>query len=44
MLKMSNLTVSDVGIGVGFDDVSHFSRAFRRVVGVPPSAFRTAVQ
>jgi AraC family transcriptional regulator len=44
LLKISNLTVSEVGIGVGFQDVSHFSRAFRRAMGVTPSAFRSSVQ
>jgi AraC family transcriptional regulator len=44
LLKIGSLTVSEVGIGVGFEDVSHFSRAFRRSVGVAPSAFRNAAQ
>ena len=44
LLKVSRTTVSEVGISVGFEDVSHFSRAFRRVLGVTPSAFRSAVQ
>lgn len=44
VLKISNLTVSEIGIGVGFEDVSHFCRAFRRAVGVTPSAFRSATQ
>lgn len=44
LLKVSNLPVSEIGIGVGFEDVSHFSRAFRRVVGVAPSVFRSAAQ
>jgi AraC-like DNA-binding protein len=44
LLKVSNLTISEIGVGVGFEDVSHFSRAFRRTVGVAPSAFRNAVQ
>jgi AraC family transcriptional regulator len=44
LLKVSNFTISEIGVGVGFEDVSHFSRAFRRTVGVAPSAFRSAVQ
>lgn len=44
LLKVSSLSVSEIGIGVGFDDVSHFSRAFRRAVGVAPSVFRSAAQ
>ncbi|WP_446742297.1 helix-turn-helix domain-containing protein [Silvibacterium acidisoli] len=44
LLRVSALTVSEIGIGVGFEDVSHFSRAFRRAVGVTPSAFRNSAQ
>ncbi|MEG9431335.1 AraC family transcriptional regulator [Terriglobus sp. ADX1] len=44
LLKVGKLTVSDVGIEVGFEDVSHFSRAFRRAMGVTPTAFRSATQ
>jgi AraC family transcriptional regulator len=44
LLKVSKITVSEVGISVGFEDVSHFSRAFRRAMGITPSAFRSAVQ
>jgi AraC family transcriptional regulator len=44
LLRVRKCTVSEVGISVGFEDVSHFSRAFRRAMGVTPSAFRRAVQ
>jgi AraC family transcriptional regulator len=44
LLKISNSTISEVGLSVGFEDVSHFSRAFRRATGVTPSAFRSATQ
>ncbi len=44
LLKVGKITVSDVAIEVGFEDVSHFSRAFRRAMGVTPSAFRSATQ
>jgi AraC family transcriptional regulator len=44
LLKIGDSTVSEIGIGVGFEDVSHFSRAFRRAMGVTPSAFRSAAQ
>ena len=44
LLKVSPLTVSEIGISVGFQDVSHFSRAFRRTVGTTPSSFRSVVQ
>lgn len=31
--------VSDVAAALGFADQSHFTRTFRRLVGVPPSRF-----
>ena len=44
LLRNGGLTVAEVGISVGFEEVSHFSRAFRRMVGFAPSAFRRSVQ
>jgi AraC family transcriptional regulator len=43
LLKSTTLSVAAVGIRVGFDHASHFSRAFRRVVGVAPSMFRSSL-
>ena len=40
MLKEGAQGATDAGIAVGFEDASHFSRAFRRVVGISPSAFQ----
>ena len=37
MLNSSDLTVSEVAYEVGYKDVSHFSRSFREMFGVPPS-------
>ncbi len=34
--------VTDVALSVGFADLSHFERSFRRIVGQPPRAFRRA--
>jgi AraC family transcriptional regulator len=42
LLKSGCLSVSEIGIRVGFDHSSHFARAFRRAVGVTPSAFRNS--
>jgi AraC family transcriptional regulator len=44
LLRVGKLTVAEVGISVGFEHVSHFSRAFRRVMGIAPTAFRRAAQ
>lgn len=37
MLETEDLTVSEVAYLVGYKDVSHFSRSFRELFGVPPS-------
>jgi len=37
MLETEDLTVSEVAYLVGYKDVSHFSRSFREMFGVPPS-------
>ncbi len=42
LLKTGCLSVSEIGIRVGFDHSSHFARAFRRAVGVTPSSFRNS--
>ena len=34
------LTLAEIGLLVGFADQSHFTRAFRRITGVTPHAFR----
>jgi AraC family transcriptional regulator len=40
LLAGSNLSIAQIGLSVGFDHASHFTRAFRRAIGVPPSIFR----
>lgn len=32
--------ISQVAYAVGYDDLAHFSRAFHKVMGIPPSAYR----
>ncbi|SDF59472.1 AraC family transcriptional regulator [Terriglobus roseus] len=44
LLANSPLSVTEIGLNVGFEDVSHFSRAFRREVGMTPSLFRGGAQ
>lgn len=40
MLVGSQVSVTDVAYAVGYEHPSHFTRAFRRVSGVAPQAFR----
>ena len=40
LLEDPSLKVGDVARKVGFSDVTHFSRVFKRIEGVPPAAFR----
>lgn len=39
-LEHSNETITNIGIGLGYSEVAHFSRAFKRLQGVSPSEFR----
>ena len=43
LLKSSNLSIAEVALSVGFAHSSHFTHAFRRVVGTAPSVFRNSV-
>lgn len=40
LLRNPKLTALDVAIRVGFADASHFTKVFRRIVGVTPSRYR----
>lgn len=40
LLDLSGLKVKEVAARVGFEDVFYFSRVFRRVMGLSPSAYR----
>jgi AraC-like DNA-binding protein/ligand-binding sensor protein len=43
LLLTDRFTIGEVGHLVGFPDQSHFGKVFRRMVGVAPQAFRTAM-
>lgn len=43
LLRKTTLNVAEVAHAVGFNDPLHFSRVFRRQVGMPPSAWRRAL-
>jgi AraC-like DNA-binding protein len=40
LLQQADITIKEVSLGVGFHDPYHFSRAFKKVHGVSPKAFR----
>ena len=40
LLQSTDLPVAEVAEGVGFGDVQQFSKAFKQVLGVPPSSYR----
>jgi AraC-like DNA-binding protein len=42
MLRESNRTVAAIALEVGYESEAAFSRAFRRVMGAPPAAWRRA--
>jgi AraC-like DNA-binding protein len=39
-LRESDVTILEVALQVGYEDPSHFSRAFRRLAGVSPKQYR----
>ena len=40
LLRDPALRIIDIALEVGYDDPSHFARAFRKVSGITPRAFR----
>ena len=40
LLAGTDLSVTDISSSLGFDDPLYFSRVFKRVFGVPPSAWK----
>ena len=42
LLCNTNLNISQVAFDSGFEDLSHFSKAFRQVMGTSPSGYRSA--
>lgn len=42
LLRESNRNVATIALDVGYDSEAAFSRAFRRMVGMPPGAWRKA--
>jgi YesN/AraC family two-component response regulator len=44
LLADRGLTVTEIAYAVGFNDLSHFYKVFRRITGLPPSEFRKALR
>jgi AraC-like DNA-binding protein len=42
LLKLTRLSIADIGQAVGYPNQLHFSRAFKRVYGVSPKQWREA--
>jgi two-component system response regulator YesN len=40
ILETSRLSIREIAQAVGYDDPTHFTRAFKRAVGVSPQAYR----
>ena len=40
MLRKTDAKIIDVAYATGYENPSHFSRAFRRIAGVTPREFR----
>lgn len=44
LLADPRLSVTEVAYAVGFNDLSHFDKVFRRIAGVPPSEYRRTLR
>jgi AraC-like DNA-binding protein len=42
LLRESNRNVATIALDVGYESEAAFSRAFKRMVGMPPAAWRKA--
>ena len=43
-MREAEMSIAEISLALGFADQSHFTRAFRRVAGVTPMAFRTQLR
>jgi AraC-like DNA-binding protein len=44
LLADRHLRITEVAYGVGFSDLSHFDRTFRKIVGLSPSEYRASLK
>ena len=40
LLKLTSLSIGDIGNAVGYQNAPHFSRAFKNIYGIPPREWR----
>jgi len=43
MLGNSDLRVSQIAYQVGYNDIAHFNRSFKKLVGVSPKEYRVLI-
>lgn len=43
-MRTPEMSIAEISLALGFADQSHFTRAFRRVVGMTPMAFRSQLE
>ena len=43
LLKLTTLSIGDIGSAVGYENALHFSRAFKNVYGVSPRTWRSSI-
>lgn len=39
-LNNTGISITTIALGLGYSDLAHFSRAFKRMTGIPPSQYR----
>jgi AraC family transcriptional regulator len=43
-MRVPEISIAEISLALGFADQSHFTRAFRRVAGMTPTAFRAQLE
>jgi AraC-like DNA-binding protein len=43
MMLDKNLSITEIAFELGYSDVAHFSRAFRRITGLSPRSYRRQI-
>ncbi|HOK99905.1 MAG TPA: AraC family transcriptional regulator, partial [Bacteroidales bacterium] len=42
LLQRTDMTIAEIAFTIGYNDPLHFSKIFKRVVGMPPANYRKA--